>query len=158
MHATNNRRENVAEKSSKSSRDPRSAISGVRRWNRQGTKRCVRLTVFLRRRRNGAFNQDVRNYESLFDYVGDVTDPQFLYSTKSGKRVNRRVLSRRRAGIVGSNRRNVVKSQNWKRLEASWWRGVDRKDESAKLVRPSFSTSPRIRTRASFETSTSLDF
>lgn len=158
MHATNNRRENVAEKSSKSSRDPRSAISGVQRWNRQGTKRCARLTVFLHRRRNGAFNQDVRNYESLFDYVGDVTDPQLLYSTKSGKRVNRRVLSRRRAGIVGSNWRNVVKSQNWKRLEASWWRGVDRKDESAKLVRPSFSTSPRIRTRASFETSTSLDF
>lgn len=158
MHATNNRRENVAEKSSKSSRDPRSAISGVRRWNRQGTKRCARLTFFSVADVTAHLIRKLRNYESLFDYVGDVTDPQFLYSTKSGKRVNRRVLSRRRAGIVGSNRRNVVKSQNWKRLEASWWRGVDRKDESAKLVRPSFSTSPRIRTRASFETSTSLDF
>lgn len=152
MHATNNRRENVAEKSSKSSRPEernfrRSTLKST------GNETVCSSNVFLRRRRNGAFN-----YESLFDYVGDVTDPQFLYSTKSGKRVNRRVLSRRRAGIVGSNRRNVVKSQNWKRLEASWWRGVDRKDESAKLVRPSFSTSPRIRTRASFETSTSLDF
>lgn len=157
MHATNNRRENVAEKSSKSSRPEernfrRSTLKST------GNETVCSSNVFLRRRRNGAFNQDVRNYESLFDYVEDVTNPQFLYSTKSGKRVNRRVLSRRRAGIVGSNRRNVVKSQNWKRLEASWWRGVDRKDESAKLVRPSFSTSPRIRTRASFETSTSLDF
>lgn len=153
MHATNNRRENVAEKSSKSSRPEernfrRSTLKST------GNETVCSSNVFLRRRRNGAFN-----YESLFDYVGDVTDSQFLYSPfPRRKRVNRRVLSRRRAGIVGSNRRNVVKSQNWKRLEASWWRGVDRKDESAKLVRPSFSTSPRIRTRASFETSTSLDF
>lgn len=157
MHATNNRRENVAEKSSKSSR-PEERNFRRSRWNRQGTKRCARLTFFSVADVTARLIRKLRNYESLFDYVGNVTDPQFLYSTKSGKRVNRRVLSRRRARIVGSNRRNVVKSQNWKRLEASWWRGVDRKDESAKLVRPSFSTSPRIRTRASFETSTSLDF
>lgn len=154
MHATNNRRENVAEKSSKSSRDPRSAISGVQRWNRQGTKRCARLTFFSVADVTARLitNRCLRRRCDRFAIS------LFPLSTKSGKRVNRRVLSRRRAGIVGSNRRNVVKSQNWKRLEASWWRGVDRKDESAKLVRPSFSTSPRIRTRASFETSTSLDF
>lgn len=37
-----------------------------------GNETVCSSNVFLRRRRNGAFNQDVRNYESLFDYVGAI--------------------------------------------------------------------------------------
>lgn len=66
-------------------------------------------------------------------------------------RMNRRVSSRSRAGIVGSDRRlHVVKMAKLEAVGSELAGREERwKDESAKLVRPSFSTSPRIRTRAS---------
>lgn len=120
---------------------------------------------------SGAFNQDVRNYESLFDHSrgrgGLVTSEGrcdailnfFIPPFREG-RMNRRVLSRSRTGIVGSDRRlHVVKMA---KLEAvgSELAGKGEMEGRVRETGPSkfFHFAEDTYTCFSLETSTSLDF
>lgn len=92
-----------------------------------------RATISSGRGGSGAFNRNVRNYESLFDYVGREKDGLLRFQREKDlsaislfpfsffpREFYRKTLY--------SNR--LLNSKNLKRLEASWRRGMDWKETS----------------------------